>query len=1288
MSDNLYEAQLRVTVEQNIDAAITAIGKYNEALGNADATGNKVEKSLNNAQKAFQGAGTAAKQSATETSANTTAQNENAASANRVADAQGKVSQTTAETAANLPRLRYALYDVSNTLGVAGLALTGFAGIAYKTAIDYQANFAQVQRTTGLTGVAAQALNQQLIGLSQQLPATFKDITGVAALAGQLGIANNEIVNFTNSAVKFSATTNVGVNDTATAFGRLNALLPDVQGNFNGLGSSVLNVGINSVATESQIINIANRLAGIGAAAGLTSDQIIGVSGALASIGVQPELAQGTITRLFSKIQVAIADDSAELQKFGAVSGQTGDQFKAAWSADAGAELTKMLQGINSAGPGAIGVIQSLGLTSTRDVPTILKLAQNTDILTQALSDAKSGMKDGTQLNDSYGVTAETVSAKLKTLSNNVSAFTDAIGSSSTGLGGFLDVANGFLQWATQVVSSPVGSTFAAIAVALIGLLGVTALGAAGFLRLAAAAAAVTTADAAATTSGGILAVAWNVLTGAAQRATVAENELAASTGRTSATQGAAATSAITYNSSLTGTSVAADAATTSTTALSASMKALGIVGLAFMGLQIAGALAEDARQALGLAANLDSVNKALDTFDKKQITKDLGLDKVSNKNSASDPIGFQIGQAGSLAGRAQNSGIAAGQDFNNSAGDLFGLGQIAKTTKDYDAALAALVNSGNAAKAKDEFDFISKAAEAQGATLNQIKAQFPQYAAALKLTEGANKSSADAIDQQTQALQENIQMLTDGIDASLKEQDALYSLGNAIGKGGDDFSIYSVNGRANLKALSATIAQYTADAGGDSQTLADNLQGLFQAILTAAPNAAGALDLVRQAIAATGKTGNATGFDPSSMFAGVTDGAAEAAKQLEKTQSAAAKAADQVRTLVDYGNDLAEVFKRSFDIRFSGQEGLDTITAGWQKIQSSIASTNADIKKYQDTMQQLTADKAVTEYWLKVAQNYGDTLRAGELQAQLADQNAQLATNTKDLSDAQSKNSLTLDGNSEAAIQNRATILGLVSNYQDYISKLAASGASQETLRSETARLKADFIQQATQLGFNKDQLGKYASAFDDVTTAIGRVPRNITVAANTNPAIQALNELDARAKQISNTTYSGPSFDGSDIAKQARGDAIAAQIAALKASVLPSASTDSQISRNQSILSQIAALTAILNSNSYSDGGYTGDGGKYDPAGIVHAGEFVFSADATRNLGVGTLAFLHNMAKGGGGFGGGGGGGGVTVVELSPFDRQLLADAGNLTVSIPGVAVAKAVSQNNVTAAARRAA
>lgn len=65
-----------------------------------------------------------------------------------------------------------------------------------------------------------------------------------------------------------------------------------------------------------------------------------------------------------------------------------------------------------------------------------------------------------------------------------------------------------------------------------------------------------------------------------------------------------------------------------------------------------------------------------------------------------------------------------------------------------------------------------------------------------------------------------------------------------------------------------------------------------------------------------------------------------------------------------------------------------------------------------------------------------------------------------------------------------------------------------------------------------------------------------------------------------------------------------------------------------------QLASSTQGVNAGlplAFADGGYTGAGGKYDPAGIVHAGEYVIPADATRRLGVGFLDRLKGYADGG---------------------------------------------------------
>lgn len=70
------------------------------------------------------------------------------------------------------------------------------------------------------------------------------------------------------------------------------------------------------------------------------------------------------------------------------------------------------------------------------------------------------------------------------------------------------------------------------------------------------------------------------------------------------------------------------------------------------------------------------------------------------------------------------------------------------------------------------------------------------------------------------------------------------------------------------------------------------------------------------------------------------------------------------------------------------------------------------------------------------------------------------------------------------------------------------------------------------------------------------------------------------------------------------------------------------------------------LKNIGGFAGGGYTGDGGKYEPAGIVHKGEFVMTKEATQRIGVGNLYRMMRGYANGGVVGGSGytGGGSVT--------------------------------------------
>lgn len=86
---------------------------------------------------------------------------------------------------------------------------------------------------------------------------------------------------------------------------------------------------------------------------------------------------------------------------------------------------------------------------------------------------------------------------------------------------------------------------------------------------------------------------------------------------------------------------------------------------------------------------------------------------------------------------------------------------------------------------------------------------------------------------------------------------------------------------------------------------------------------------------------------------------------------------------------------------------------------------------------------------------------------------------------------------------------------------------------------------------------------------------------------------------------------------------------------------------------LAETMAIKAAMSALGYATGGYTGDGGKYEPAGVVHKGEFVMTKEATSRIGV---ANLYRMMRGyatGGLVGGSGpsmaGGSGGNSIQVS---------------------------------------
>jgi hypothetical protein len=90
------------------------------------------------------------------------------------------------------------------------------------------------------------------------------------------------------------------------------------------------------------------------------------------------------------------------------------------------------------------------------------------------------------------------------------------------------------------------------------------------------------------------------------------------------------------------------------------------------------------------------------------------------------------------------------------------------------------------------------------------------------------------------------------------------------------------------------------------------------------------------------------------------------------------------------------------------------------------------------------------------------------------------------------------------------------------------------------------------------------------------------------------------------------------------------------------------------------------------YDSGGYTGPGGKYEPAGVVHRDEYVFDQDAVRRIGVPALEALR---KGLPGYAEGG----LVAARLSANQRYAAGRAAALVDQVGGARAGPAVTMQN---------
>lgn len=383
----------------------------------------------------------------------------------RKAAAEARASAQTEASAAAVRRSneslsdsRYLLYDVGATYGVLAASMLALPAATTAVAVSYQKDFAQVIRTTGEVNEQTGALRQSLKDMGTDIPLNFEKLSSIASLGGQLNIAKDELDEFTEAVAKTVATTNLTEEEGGTLFGRLKDSFTDQGAGvdfYKKIGSAIAEVGVNSVATETEIAALMNQIGSISASVGFTAEQTVGLAGALASLRVRPELARGTLTAVFTDLNRAVETGGPKLNAYSKLMEMTQQETANLWKSDPAAFFDKFAASLSKANEAGqlTSALDGIGIKQRRDTAMLTKLAVGYDVLASSMTNADSAYKDGTALDEMSGPVFETIAAKLQTLGNALKNLMDSVGGEGLApIGALFDMVQGGVEGFTRLV--------------------------------------------------------------------------------------------------------------------------------------------------------------------------------------------------------------------------------------------------------------------------------------------------------------------------------------------------------------------------------------------------------------------------------------------------------------------------------------------------------------------------------------------------------------------------------------------------------------------------------------------------------------------------------------------------------------------------------------------------------------------------------------------------------------------------------------------------------------------
>lgn len=309
--------------------------------------------------------------------------------------------------------------------------IVGAAVAVNKASIDYETAFTSVRKTVDATEGEFSELSAQIKQMSTEVAMDASDIAEIFAIAGQMGIETENLAEFARVMIDLGNSTDISSEEAATALSQFRNITGMASGDVDRLASTIVDLGNKFSTTESEIMEMALRLAGAGEQVGLSEPEILAFAAALSSVGIEAEMGGSALSKALVKMEVAVETGSDSLEDFSRVAGMTESAFSEMWKSDPASAFMSFLTGLSmmdEEGISAIATLSELGIEEVRLRDTLLRSTNAIDLLRRTQSVANDAWRENVAATNEANRRYATTESRMKNMVNRFKLFGMTLG--------------------------------------------------------------------------------------------------------------------------------------------------------------------------------------------------------------------------------------------------------------------------------------------------------------------------------------------------------------------------------------------------------------------------------------------------------------------------------------------------------------------------------------------------------------------------------------------------------------------------------------------------------------------------------------------------------------------------------------------------------------------------------------------------------------------------------------------------------------------------------------------